>query len=293
MSDLDRQIEQLRRCEFIKESEVKLLCQRAMDILMEESNVQRVDAPVTVRCVDLSLPLSLSLLPHSLALSLCGCSHARALWPSVWGSLTLPFPVGAPQICGDIHGQYYDLKELFKVRARVCACLCARCSFVHVRSLALSIVALRVCVCVLALCQVGGECPDTNYLFLGDFVDRGFFSVETFLLLLALKVSALRRMHELDVYHFVRLVARVSCRFDSTIACACLHQVRYPDRITLIRGNHESRQITQVYGFYDECLRKYGSYVAAAAALSCSLCMYAVFYGRAVDSSSISTHSST
>jgi len=35
---------------------------------------------------------------------------------------------------------------------------------------------------------VGGDCPDTNYLFLGDFVDRGFYSVETFLLLLALKV---------------------------------------------------------------------------------------------------------
>lgn len=57
--------------------------------------------------------------------------------------------------------------------------------------------------------QVGGDVPDTNYLFMGDFVDRGFYSVETFLLLLALKV-------------------------------------RYPDRITLIRGNHESRQITQV-----------------------------------------------
>ncbi|KAI4500685.1 hypothetical protein M0802_004277 [Mischocyttarus mexicanus] len=132
-SDLDRQIEQLKKCEIIKEAEVKALCAKAREILIEESNVQRVDSPVTV--------------------------------------------------CGDIHGQFYDLKELFKV---------------------------------------GGDVPETNYLFMGDFVDRGFYSVETFLLLLALKV-------------------------------------RYPDRITLIRGNHESRQITQVYGFYDECLRKYGS----------------------------------
>ncbi|WFD32452.1 protein-serine/threonine phosphatase [Malassezia sp. CBS 17886] len=133
LGDLDAQIEQLKRCQPLSEAQVKDLCTRAREILIEESNVQRVDAPVTV--------------------------------------------------CGDIHGQFYDLMELFRV---------------------------------------GGMCPDTNYLFLGDFVDRGLYSVETFLLLLALKV-------------------------------------RYPDRITLIRGNHESRQITQVYGFYDECSRKYGS----------------------------------
>lgn len=43
-----RQIEQLRRCEVIKESEVKALCAKAREILVEESNVQRVDSPVTV-----------------------------------------------------------------------------------------------------------------------------------------------------------------------------------------------------------------------------------------------------
>ena len=48
MSDLDRQIEQLRRCEIIKEFEVKALCSKAREILVEESNVQRVDSPVTV-----------------------------------------------------------------------------------------------------------------------------------------------------------------------------------------------------------------------------------------------------
>merc|ERR1712183_85574 len=86
-SDLDRQIEQLKRCEIIKESEVKALCAKAREILIEESNVQRVDSPVIV--------------------------------------------------CGDIHGQFYDLAELFKV---------------------------------------GGDVPDTNYLFMGDFVDRLLFS---------------------------------------------------------------------------------------------------------------------
>ena len=74
------------------------------------------------------------------------------------------------------------------------------------------------------LFRVGGDCPQTNYLFLGDFVDRGFYSVETFLLLLTLKVTLLN--------------------FNAGQHMSL--KVRYPDRITLIRGNHESRQITQV-----------------------------------------------
>lgn len=46
--NLDQQIEQLKRCEIISESQVKALCAKAREILVEESNVQRVDAPVTV-----------------------------------------------------------------------------------------------------------------------------------------------------------------------------------------------------------------------------------------------------
>jgi hypothetical protein len=50
-ADLDEQIERLKKCEYLKEAEVKALCERAQEILSEESNVQRVDSPVTVRLV--------------------------------------------------------------------------------------------------------------------------------------------------------------------------------------------------------------------------------------------------
>lgn len=53
-SDLDEQIERLKRCEYLKESEVKTLCDKAREILIDESNVQRVDAPVTVRYIIIS-----------------------------------------------------------------------------------------------------------------------------------------------------------------------------------------------------------------------------------------------
>ena len=49
MDELDRQIEQLRRCEYIKESEVRDLCNLAKEILIEEPNIQQIYSPITVR----------------------------------------------------------------------------------------------------------------------------------------------------------------------------------------------------------------------------------------------------
>ena len=67
---------------------------------------------------------------------------------------------------------------------------------------------------------MGGPPPKNKYLHLGDYVDRGRQSIETFCLLIAYKI-------------------------------------KHPNHLFLLRGNHECSEITRMYGFYNECQRRY------------------------------------
>lgn len=142
------------------EAEIRHLCQKAREIFISQPILLELEAPIKV-----CLPLQ-------------QCGLQKSILAFELNTDTLLF---LSQICGDIHGQYYDLLRLF---------------------------------------EYGGFPPEANYLFLGDYVDRGKQSLETICLLLAYKI-------------------------------------KYPENFFILRGNHECASINRIYGFYDECKRRY------------------------------------
>ncbi|KAI9728176.1 MAG: hypothetical protein M1828_004637 [Chrysothrix sp. TS-e1954] len=228
----DEWLEAAKQCKYLPEPDINRLCELVKEYLMEESNIQPVRTPVTV-CGDIHGQFYDLLELFRVAGGMPNESHMEA--PTVptksinADDLEPPTTISDPSVRRKMKRRYQsnirytkkineegdddeeiDDEEESRGRSR-------SMSSKHGRFGSSSTTGLTD---RSQSKPIGNGLQ--NYIFLGDFVDRGYFSLETLTLLMCLKA-------------------------------------KYPDRVTLVRGNHESRQITQVYGFYEECQQKYGN----------------------------------
>lgn len=130
------------------------------------------------------------------------CMKSREIFLSQPVLLELEAPL---KICGDVHGQYYDLLRLF---------------------------------------EYGGFPPESNYLFLGDYVDR----------FVLFNLNYFWRNYYL-IYSVLLLKSNFRGKQSLETICLLLaYKIKYPENFFLLRGNHECASINRIYGFYDECI---------------------------------------